>query len=86
MPYKVEYKASVIRDLRKLNQNIAKRLLTKLESELSKSADIGIPLKEAFQGLFRLRIGNYRVIYTKTKEGVLVLRIGHRSERKGFGE
>ena len=27
---------------------------------------------------YRLRIGDYRVIYAKTRDGVLVLRIGHR--------
>ncbi|RLG24718.1 hypothetical protein DRN85_07240 [Methanosarcinales archaeon] len=38
-----------------------------------------MPLSGQFKGLFKYRIGNYRAIYAKTKEGVLVLRIGHRS-------
>ncbi|MBU2496102.1 MAG: type II toxin-antitoxin system RelE/ParE family toxin, partial [Candidatus Omnitrophica bacterium] len=38
----------------------------------------GEPLKGDLAGLFKLRVFNYRVVYAKTKEGVLVLRIRHR--------
>jgi mRNA-degrading endonuclease RelE of RelBE toxin-antitoxin system len=42
-------------------------------------------LSGEFAGLFKLRVGDYRVIYAKTTEGYLVPRIGRRSEvyRKG---
>ena len=42
-------------------------------------------LRGEFQGLYRLRVGDYRVIYARTDEGYLVLRLGHRREvyRKG---
>lgn len=33
-----------------------------------------------FKGLFRLRVGGYRVTYDKTARGYLVLKIGHRLE------
>jgi addiction module RelE/StbE family toxin len=43
-----------------------------------------VPLKGEFKGLYKLRIGEYRVIYAKTdKEAILVLRIGHRSKVYG---
>ncbi|MCK4614987.1 MAG: type II toxin-antitoxin system RelE/ParE family toxin [Thermoplasmata archaeon] len=31
-------------------------------------------------GMHPLRIGDYRVIYARTREGVIVLRIGHRGK------
>lgn len=79
MPYKVEYKSSVSKDLKKLDRGEARRILQQLESDLGEDPNCGEPLSGQFKGLFRYRMGNYRVIYAKTKEGVLVLRIGHRS-------
>ncbi|MBI2461001.1 MAG: type II toxin-antitoxin system RelE/ParE family toxin, partial [Candidatus Rokubacteria bacterium] len=45
----------------------------------------GDPLSGEFAGLYRLRVRDYRVIYARTDEGYLVLRIGHRRDvyRKG---
>ena len=78
MPVRIEYKASVARDLRKIGMPAAKRIVDKLEEALGSDPDRGIPLRGEFAGLFKLRIGDYRVIYAKTDEGVLVLRVGHR--------
>lgn len=80
MAYNISYKASVERDLKKLDKNEATRILDKVETDLGKDPAKGEPLKGPFQGLFRYRIGDYRVIYTKTKDGILVLRISHRKD------
>jgi len=77
---RVEYKASVEGDLRRLDPSAARRILRKIEKALSAEGHTGIALKGDFAGLFRLRVGDYRVIYARTKEGYLVLRITHRSE------
>jgi len=80
LPYKIEYKSSVARDLKKLDKNVAKHILQQLETSLSENPNCGLPLKGQFKGLFKYCIGDYRVIYTNIKEGVLILRIGHRSK------
>ncbi|MGH9317812.1 MAG: type II toxin-antitoxin system RelE family toxin [Thermoanaerobaculia bacterium] len=82
---KIEYKASVEGDLRKLGASAAQRVLKKIERSLSSEGRTGQPLSGDFSGLYRLRVGDYRVIYARTDEGYLVLRIGHRREvyRKG---
>jgi len=80
LPYKIEYKSSVARDLKKLDKSVAKFILQQLETSLSENPNSGLPLKGQFKGLFKYRIGDYRIIYTKIKEGVLILRIGHRSK------
>lgn len=80
MPYKIEYKSSVASDLKTLDAGVAKRILQQLETALSENPDCGVSLIGQFKGLFKYRIGNYRVIYIKTRAGVLVLRIGHRSK------
>ena len=81
---KVEYKASVAGDLGRLDPPVAVRILRKIEKALGSSRG-GDPLSGEFAGLYRLRVGDYRVIYARTTEGFLVLRIGHRKEvyRKG---
>ena len=80
MPARVEYKASVARDLRKLGQATALRVLRKIEETLAHEGHQGEALSGEFTGLYRLRVGDYRVIYARTDEGYLVLRIGHRRE------
>jgi mRNA interferase RelE/StbE len=82
---KVEYKASVAGDLDRPGPPIAHRVLTKIEKALASGGSAGERLSGEFAGLFRLRVGDYRVIYARTTEGYLVLRIGHRGEayRKG---
>ena len=80
MAYVVEYKASVTRDLKKLSNKEVGRVLGKLEAELRRDPGARVPLKGEFAGLFRLRVGDYRIIYAKTDRGVLVLRIRHRKE------
>ena len=79
MPARIEYKASVSHDLRRLDRAVADRILDELEAVLSEDPKRGEPLRGQFKGLRKYRIGEYRVIYTLMKDGVLVLRIGHRS-------
>ena len=80
MAFKISYKASVSGDLRRLDQPTANRLLSKLERELSRNPNVGIPLTGEFRGLVKYRVGDDRVIYAKGPDGVLVLRIRHRKE------
>jgi len=77
LPAKVEYKASVERDLRRIDKKNVDRILKKIEKVLSENPNKGEPLKGEYKGLYKLRVGNYRAIYSKTKEGVLILRIRH---------
>ena len=72
---RVEYKASVEGDLRRLDASTAQRILRKIGKALSAEGHAGTALKGDFAGLFRLRAGDDRVIYARTKAGYLVLRI-----------
>lgn len=80
MAYRIEYKSSVLRDLKKLDRATARRILDQFESSLSKDPDSGEPLTGQFKGLHKYRVGDYRVIYALTKRGVIVLRIAHRKK------
>ena len=80
MAARVEYKASVARDLRRLGRAEALRVQERIEKALLSGGRQGEALGGEFHGLYRLRVGDYRAIYARTDEGYLVLRIGHRRE------
>ena len=80
MVYKVVYKKSVYRDLKKLPKAEVERILGQIEVELAANPGSTPVLKGRFAGLRKFRIGDYRVIYALMSEHLLVLRIGHRRD------
>jgi mRNA-degrading endonuclease RelE of RelBE toxin-antitoxin system len=78
----VEYKASALSDLDRLDRAVALRVLNKIEKSLAEQGGDGEPepLPGEFQGLLPLRVGDHRVIDARTSVGYLVLRIGHRGD------
>lgn len=80
MASSVFYKDSVEKDLRKLDKPTSKKVVQQLEESLSKNPDTGEPLSGEFRGLFKYRVGDYRVVYAKVPGGVLILRIRHRRD------
>jgi len=80
LAYKILYTASIKHDLKKIPKLEVKRILNKIESDLGKNPNKGELLKGKFQGLYQYRVGVYRVIYVKTVNGILVLKISHRKD------
>ena len=80
MSYKIAFKKSVSRDLKKISKDQAERILKKIEKDLPEKADTFPSLTGSFAGLRKFRVGDYWVIYTIIEDTALVLRISHRSE------
>ena len=80
MKYKIAFKKSVARDLKKIGKPQVKRILDKIEKELSSKADQYPELKSQFAGLRKCRIGDHRVIFALLNDTVLITRIRHRKE------
>lgn len=80
MEYRVVYNASEEKDLKGIDDTEARKILNKIERDLEKDIKRGTALSGTFQGLYKNRISDYRVIYTKTVDGILVLRIGYRKD------
>jgi mRNA interferase RelE/StbE len=78
--YNILYKKSVGRDLKSIPKAEAKRIVDQIEEALTKHPDSYPVLKGEFAGLRRMRIGDYRVIFSIMDGDVLVLRIGHRKD------
>ena len=80
MTYKIRYKSSVSRDLKKISKPVVSRIIDKLETTLSQDPYTGKLLTGEFKGLYRLRVGDYRIIYSIFDDSVLILRIAHRKK------
>ncbi len=81
MVYEIEFKSSVSHDLRQLDKEAVRRILSQISVVLSDDPRSGERLHGEFALLYKLRVGEYRVIYTIIgKDRVLILRITHRSK------
>ncbi len=80
MNYKIAFKKSVSRDLKKIALEQATRILDQIETELPTKTDRLPVLTGQFRGLRKFRVGNFRVIFAIIDDTALVLRIGHRKE------
>ena len=80
MNYKIAFKKSVFRDLKKIDKEQAYRILKKVEDELPQKADMLPTLTGKFSGLRKFRVGDFRVIFSVIGDTALILRIRHRKE------
>ena len=75
------------KDLPKLSAEIRRRIREAIEQKLVFSPQqYGEPLRRTLKGYWKLRVGDYRVIYKVDGKTVIVFRIGHRREvyERGF--
>ncbi len=77
---RIFYKSSVRHDLKQIDPKIVTRILREIRVVIGRNPRAGEPLAGQFKGLFKLRIGEYRIIYTIIERDVLILRIRHRGK------
>ena len=81
--YQVIVLPKALPDLKNLDKAIAQRIADKL-TWLSENAEtvMPLPLKGYFSGLYKLKVGDWRVIYeiNHNNKTVTVHKVGHRSE------
>ena len=78
---KIEWSEGATTDLEKLDKSIARRILRRL-AWLSKNFQsiVPEPLIGELKGTFKLRIGDWRAIYTMEGKKIVIQFVGHRSE------
>ncbi len=79
--YKLELTNTTQKNLKKLDTKTLKRLLPKIESLKENPFPVGAK-KLVTRNAYRIRVGDYRVIYDLHEDLVLVkiLKIGHRKD------
>ncbi|MDR2598499.1 MAG: type II toxin-antitoxin system RelE/ParE family toxin [Holosporales bacterium] len=73
MPYKIEYLEEVFDQLARIQQNIRLAIIRAIDERLSTDPYRFRPLVCNLRGFFRMRIGDYRIIYQVDKETFTVL-------------
>lgn len=82
--YAIEYLEEAIEELTRLDPVMQKRIKEKINLLGSDPASLGNnikPFKGKHKGKARLRVGDYRVVFQKQDNRIviLIIRIGHRS-------
>ena len=82
MPFTVIYHRDVkTRDIPKLNTDIRHRIRKAIETRLLVAPqEYGEPLRKTLKGYWKLRIGDYRIVFKLKDDEILVLGICHRKE------
>ncbi|MFN4878174.1 MAG: type II toxin-antitoxin system RelE family toxin [Aphanizomenon sp.] len=85
MNYLVEYEPEALADLEKLRKSVCQRIVNKI-NWLAENFDqiTPKPLTADLSGFFKLRVGDYRVIYEKELFLLIELDIGERFITKSF--
>ncbi|TAN45348.1 MAG: type II toxin-antitoxin system RelE/ParE family toxin [Nitrospirae bacterium] len=69
------------KDLPKLNDTLKKRIRKAIETRLTVAPhEYGIPLRKTLKGYWKLRVGDYRVVFKVKGVEVVVLGIRHRKD------
>jgi len=81
--YKVKFTKTGKESLLKIDKEIAKRILYKIEW-LSENLDLIrlTPLKGDLSSFYKLRVGDYRILYTVDKKSleIIIHFVGHRKD------
>ena len=83
MTYRLLFLKEAVEEFKRLDKAVQQIIKEKLELLAQKPQALRNnikPLKGKYKGLYRLRVGNYRIIYKVDNDQliILVIRIGHR--------
>lgn len=80
----VEYTSHAVRDLRRLDPTIRKRIRAAIEALAADAQNLNIQTLAGSRDRLRLRVGEWRVVVRRekrgTQRGFVILRIAHRRE------
>jgi mRNA interferase RelE/StbE len=80
--YTIEFSSTAERQFKKLSVQLQKRLTPKIDALAKNPRPSGMKKLEGEENLYRIRVGDYRIIYQiqDNKLIVLVVKIGDRKE------
>ncbi|MCK5504400.1 MAG: type II toxin-antitoxin system RelE/ParE family toxin [Thermodesulfovibrionia bacterium] len=82
MPFELRYHPDVRdKDIPSINKKLRNRIKKAIESRLITEPHMyGEPLRKNLRGYWKLRVGDYRVVFRIVKNEVLILGIIHRKK------
>lgn len=80
--YKIEFKKSAEKDLAKLPREILPRIIKAIRNLEQDPFPHGVKKLRNYEKSYRIRISNYRILYTVYKKVLIIeiIQIGHRKE------
>ena len=83
MIWKIEFHQAVEKELKKLDRQIQLRIFSFLKEKIAPAKEpyiYGESLKNKFTGLYRFRVGDYRILcqIDDKQSSILVIRVRHR--------
>ena len=81
MAFTLLYHPDVEGDITRIDERLKKRIKTAIENRLVAAPHLyGEPLRKTLKGYWKLRVGDYRVVYKIAEDEVWILGIIHRKE------
>ncbi len=82
MPYSVSILPSALRRLSALPQDDQRRIIRRVDALAVEPRPPGVKMLHGKQLYFRVRSGDYRIVYTidDNHRSVLIIKVGHRRE------
>lgn len=81
MAFELAYHAEVQDDVARLDERLKKRIKTAIETRLTVAPhQYGEPLRKTLKGYWKLRVGDYRVVFKISGNEVWILGIIHRKD------
>ena len=79
MKYQVEFKPRALKDCKNIDKSMLKTIFSKIEA-LSDDLQGDVKKLTNFTPEYRLRVGDYRVLFETENDKVVIYRIRHRKE------
>jgi len=85
--YRVEFTPAALRQLKKLPRNILKKVAHAIDNLESNPRPDGTKKLVAGDNLYRIRVGDYRIVYQINNKELIILfvRVRYRKDAYGYG-
>lgn len=80
MAYEIRWDRRAYKELKEIDRKTAIRILKKISSLSKNPYNYATPLKGKIKNKYRMRVGDYRVIYWIEKNTIWIIAVGHRKE------
>ena len=80
--YQIEWKASAVRELKRVDRKIIPRIVSAVESLSTVPFPVGVRKLQGADNTYRLRVGDYRIIYEvfHARIVIVILHVRHRKD------
>ena len=80
--YKIQWKPSAVKELRRLDRQVVPRIVKAVESLSSNPFPAGVRKLYSSEHSYRIKIGDYRVIYSVIESHLVIeiVRVRHRKD------